>query len=293
MGDREYDPSLGRWLSADTIVPDPANPQSLNRFSYVYNNPLKYVDPTGHLTEEEIMSMVNAETWEDVLAYFREGGSLEGRWGWLETLRQAQIGDRVVFSDLADGSAWFGFDSGPIGGQLIKNDSGQIGIEIWSHWFGVHAGLIGDHYAVEVYHSGFEDPFAMPPHSSSIFGGGWFQVFETDAGTKYSHLRYDWSRVDKAAILRDVGGIELGLLEFSPVPLVPECAYGMGLAVDVHSIEEGVLELSAKGWPAFSEAPLDYLGMSADAAGLIPWFGIGGDVAGIGFSLFGGFHYSP
>jgi len=48
MGAREYDPSLGRWLSADTIVPNPANPQSLNRFSYVYNNPLKYVDPSGH-----------------------------------------------------------------------------------------------------------------------------------------------------------------------------------------------------------------------------------------------------
>jgi len=48
MGAREYDPSLGRWLSADTIVPDPANPQSLNRYAYVYNNPCKYTDPSGH-----------------------------------------------------------------------------------------------------------------------------------------------------------------------------------------------------------------------------------------------------
>ena len=49
MGAREYDPSLGRWLSADTIVPGPANPQSLNRYSYVYNNPCKYIDPSGHV----------------------------------------------------------------------------------------------------------------------------------------------------------------------------------------------------------------------------------------------------
>ena len=35
-------------MSADTIVPDPANPQSYNRYSYVYNNPLILVDPTGH-----------------------------------------------------------------------------------------------------------------------------------------------------------------------------------------------------------------------------------------------------
>ena len=31
MGARDYDPKIGRWLSADTIVPNPANPQSLNR----------------------------------------------------------------------------------------------------------------------------------------------------------------------------------------------------------------------------------------------------------------------
>ncbi len=34
---RYYDPALGRFLQADTIVPDAANPQSLNRYSYVYN----------------------------------------------------------------------------------------------------------------------------------------------------------------------------------------------------------------------------------------------------------------
>ncbi|CAG0969355.1 hypothetical protein ARNL5_01559, partial [Anaerolineae bacterium] len=45
---RMYSPYLNRWLSPDTIVPDPKNPQSLNRYSYVRNNPLKYVDPTGH-----------------------------------------------------------------------------------------------------------------------------------------------------------------------------------------------------------------------------------------------------
>jgi RHS repeat-associated protein len=47
-GARFYTPTLGRFLSADTIVPGYANPQSLNRFSYTLNNPLKYTDPTGH-----------------------------------------------------------------------------------------------------------------------------------------------------------------------------------------------------------------------------------------------------
>ena len=49
MGARWYDPQIGRWMSADTIVPDPTNPQSLNRYSYVLGNPLKFSDPTGHI----------------------------------------------------------------------------------------------------------------------------------------------------------------------------------------------------------------------------------------------------
>ena len=37
---RWYDPLIGRFLAADTIVPQPQNPQNLNRYSYVGNQPL-------------------------------------------------------------------------------------------------------------------------------------------------------------------------------------------------------------------------------------------------------------
>ena len=50
-GARYYDPEIGRFISADTIVPDPMNPQSFNRYSYCLNNPLKYMDPSGHTGE--------------------------------------------------------------------------------------------------------------------------------------------------------------------------------------------------------------------------------------------------
>ncbi len=53
-GARYYDPALGRFLQADTIVPQPGNPQSLNRYSYVLNNPLRYVDPSGHRVCEDV-----------------------------------------------------------------------------------------------------------------------------------------------------------------------------------------------------------------------------------------------
>jgi RHS repeat-associated protein len=46
---RLYDPIVGRFISADEVVPDWFNSQSLNRYAYCVNNPLKYKDPTGHL----------------------------------------------------------------------------------------------------------------------------------------------------------------------------------------------------------------------------------------------------
>ena len=51
---RLYDPVIGRFVTPDTIVPEPFNPQDLNRYSYVRNNPLKYTDPTGHSIPDSV-----------------------------------------------------------------------------------------------------------------------------------------------------------------------------------------------------------------------------------------------
>jgi RHS repeat-associated protein len=47
MNGRVYQPLLGRFISADPFVQDPFNSQSLNRYSYVFNNPLSFTDPSG------------------------------------------------------------------------------------------------------------------------------------------------------------------------------------------------------------------------------------------------------
>ena len=46
---RQYNENQGRWLSPDPYSGsyDPGNPQSLNRYSYVMNNPLALFDPDG------------------------------------------------------------------------------------------------------------------------------------------------------------------------------------------------------------------------------------------------------
>ncbi|OFY04237.1 MAG: hypothetical protein A2W93_05945 [Bacteroidetes bacterium GWF2_43_63] len=45
---RVYDPIIGRFLSPDPVLQDPTNAQNYNKYSYVLNNPLKYVDPSGY-----------------------------------------------------------------------------------------------------------------------------------------------------------------------------------------------------------------------------------------------------
>ncbi len=54
MNGRMYDANLGRFLSPDNYIQDPYNSQSFNRFGYVWNNPLKYTDPSG----EELLAII-------------------------------------------------------------------------------------------------------------------------------------------------------------------------------------------------------------------------------------------
>ena len=44
---REYSPGLGRWMTPDKLAGDVMNPQSLNRYAYVLNNPVSNIDPLG------------------------------------------------------------------------------------------------------------------------------------------------------------------------------------------------------------------------------------------------------
>jgi RHS repeat-associated protein len=47
MNAREYDYVLGRFITPDAVVPGAFNSQSYNRYSYVNNNPLSRIDPSG------------------------------------------------------------------------------------------------------------------------------------------------------------------------------------------------------------------------------------------------------
>jgi RHS repeat-associated protein len=68
---RYYDSYLNRFISADTIVAEPGNPQSLNRYSYVNNSPLRFNDPTGHSRPLPPCSIcqvkIDTSNWSDLV----------------------------------------------------------------------------------------------------------------------------------------------------------------------------------------------------------------------------------
>lgn len=62
---RWYDPYLNRFLSPDSIVPDPYNPLDNDRYSYARNNPIKYTDPTGHIPACDKDDWACQHHWDD------------------------------------------------------------------------------------------------------------------------------------------------------------------------------------------------------------------------------------
>ncbi len=45
---RIYNSRIGKFTQPDTIIPGAGNPQAFNRYAYVLNNPVNFVDPSGH-----------------------------------------------------------------------------------------------------------------------------------------------------------------------------------------------------------------------------------------------------
>lgn len=59
-GARYYDPAIGRFVSADTIVPNVTDAQAFNRYAYARDNPIIYTDPTGHSFFSFVSSIFHA-----------------------------------------------------------------------------------------------------------------------------------------------------------------------------------------------------------------------------------------
>ncbi len=61
MKGRLYDPALRRFTTADPHVTEPLNPQGLNRYAYVQNNPMNFTDPSGFDCYDSLSSCGQAQ----------------------------------------------------------------------------------------------------------------------------------------------------------------------------------------------------------------------------------------
>jgi hypothetical protein len=95
---RYYAQSLGRFISADTIVLGTENPQNRNRYAYGLNNPLNHTDPSGYFSPEELQKLLG---FEDDLEAFKKYFDSLSQW-WQRTLRDADFLDNII----VDGKAY-------------------------------------------------------------------------------------------------------------------------------------------------------------------------------------------
>jgi RHS repeat-associated protein len=278
---RYLDPQLGRFTQPDTIVPEPGNPQALNRYSYALNNPLRYTDPTGMFSEDEIMQYLGVSTWDDVLAMFGEGGVMAGAWGFLEVLRQAELGDNIsMWMDALNSTQSLPFLAGAFyeqDGQLMFGGTMQIGDNTWQAAMGIvtFASLSGNGnptrfwvqgamtnaylYNVQYSHLKFEDAddidwvgagldVASIGADAVSFGVGGRLIKGVAVGAKAQDIGRTLNWIDVSYSLGDVGqGIAGGNLSVDEGKLLGYSVLGfvpiVGTGVSVVSLLDNVLKL--------------------------------------------------
>jgi RHS repeat-associated protein len=77
---RYYKPEMGRFISEDTYKGDLWNPQRQNGYTYVHNNPLTNVDPTGHWCESADGNWKHARACESASSTYSDDMAHDGYW---------------------------------------------------------------------------------------------------------------------------------------------------------------------------------------------------------------------
>jgi len=124
MNGRVYDPFLARFLSPDPFVQAPNYSQNYNRYSYAFNNPLKYTDPDGEWVHLALGAMIGGyinlvanakkvqKPWQ-AFAYFGVGAVAGGL--------SAGIGAGVGAALAGNAAAGGGFAAGFMGTAAISS----------------------------------------------------------------------------------------------------------------------------------------------------------------------------
>ncbi len=121
MNGRIYDPTLGRFLQADPIIQAPGNSQSYNRYAYVFNNPLKYTDPSGYSAWTKFRDKILKPIAAIVVAYYT--GQWAQGWAWISSY--GAVAQGAIVGAAAGGAAGF-VATGSLKGTLQGAFSGAV-----------------------------------------------------------------------------------------------------------------------------------------------------------------------
>ena len=155
MNGRLYDAKLHRFLQPDNYIQDPYNTQNYNRYGYVLNNPLKYVDPSGEeftlLAAIAVGAIIGATTYTLTALLtdvpFSAGGFLKASFmGGLSgavtfgigqgATTIVKLGERFVFQAFAHGSTQAIMAGIQGGDPLVAFASGALSSIASSAWSG-------------------------------------------------------------------------------------------------------------------------------------------------------------
>lgn len=101
---RYYDPTMGRFISEDTYEGDITNPLTLNLYTYVLNNPLIYIDPTGHWNTAVTANWTINEMKQQWHKAYEAGGDYQ-RWAnEADKLRNQMRSSGIAESDIMQSS---------------------------------------------------------------------------------------------------------------------------------------------------------------------------------------------
>jgi len=157
MNGRVYDPLIGRFLSADPIIQTIALSQALNPYSYVMNNPLTLIDPSGYSWLSKLFKGIGKffkKFWRPILAiiatvitYGMATAYIAGQAS-AAALAAGATAAEAAAAYTAAAAAWStavgaGMAAGIVGGAIVGGIQGAVMGGISGALFGVSAGLWG------------------------------------------------------------------------------------------------------------------------------------------------------
>jgi RHS repeat-associated protein len=214
MNGRLYDPVSHRMMSPDPLLQDPTNTQNYNRYSYVFNNPLRHTDPSGYLTV-------------DPGRFFRQSQARQ------EQIDAQRLRNYEIYRGIIEG-----------GGEVLYPDYGSMGSSGGSGWTETNIELASKNYdsPYSIEYSSLEEYYtalSLDNRSVPVYG---YEAISISGTLKKNGKE---SEVNTIPTLRKylMGFVDMSVAQngggYSNFDLASDIVGGFGLGVDLGAYRWG------------------------------------------------------